>query len=400
MKQPKATMRAWPYRATMPQRYAIPVETYHRVGGAIDLDELVRGFVPDGMPQADMTRFYGFALVYEQLLKENIPGDLVELGTYQGRTATLLARMARRMGRTLHVLDTFEGFDPRDITGHDATVQAASFADTSLDAVRARVGEEAVRFVKGYFPETAAELPADGRYCLAHIDCDLYAPIMAALEYFYPRMSPGGFIIVHDYTSPSWAGAERAVDEFFATKPESVIPLPDGAGSAIIRRMRAPSAANNWLLRKRAALLTQGWALAGNAGLREILGEGWRPTEAWGGWGLAPRHDLHLAFPGALGTAVTLEADVQAFLAGEQTEQRVTLRLDGAEIDEWRFTKEANRAVRSVRLPLAERGRNELASVTLSLHPERLGVPAELDPALAEKRPLGVGLFRLRLRRG
>jgi hypothetical protein len=62
---------------------------------------------------------------------------------------------------------------------------------------------------------------------------------MSGLEYFYPRMVPGGFLIIHDYGSLTWEGAEKAVDTFFADKPESVIPIPDSSGSAVVRRMAA-----------------------------------------------------------------------------------------------------------------------------------------------------------------
>jgi hypothetical protein len=386
----------------MPQRYVVDVDTYKRIGGTVDLEAFVKGFVPDGAVQTDMTRFYAFSLIFEQLLKENVPGDLLELGTYQGRTAALLATMARRMRRTLYVLDTFEGFDERDLAGPDSSARVGTFSDTSLEAVRARVGEESVRYVKGYFPETANQLPPDGRYALVHIDCDLYAPILSALEYFYPRLTPGGFIIVHDYSSPSWAGAERAVDEFFAGKPESVLPLPDGAGSAIVRRMRAPTPGNNWLIRRRASLLTRGWALAGNSGLREILGEGWRSAEPWGVWGLGACHELFIAVPASMAPEAVLEADVNAFLGGSQTQQQVEIRLGDAPIGTWTFDTASNRGVRSVRLPLpaGEAPRGGLISLTLTLHPAELGIPAELNPALTERRPLGVGLHRLQLKPG
>ena len=396
---PTRNNRPWPYRTTMPQRYAVNVDAYKRIGGSVDLESFVAGFMPDGLLQSDMTRFYQFSLVFEQLIKERVDGDLMELGTYQGRTATMLAQMARRLERTLHVLDTFEGFDQRDITGPDASARTGTFNDTSLEAVRARVGEEAVRYVKGYFPETASQLPPDGRYCLVHIDCDLYTPITSALEYFYPRMAPGGFIIVHDYASPSWAGAERAVDEFFATKPESIIPMPDGAGSAMVRKQRTPMTANNWLIRKRASLLTAAWASAGDSGLRELLGDGWRSSEGWGVWGLGASHELFLAIPANAGDSIELEADAHAFLAGSQTRQTVKIRMGGQEIGEWSFDTTNNRAVRSVRVPIPTQGRRPGGYVSLSItfHPTEQGIPAELNPAAGEKRPLGLGLHRVRV---
>jgi O-methyltransferase len=111
-----------------------------------------------------------------------------------------------------------------------------AFSDTSLDAVRAKVGVEKTVFIKGRFPATAAAIPDDARFALVHIDCDLGEPMMAGLQYFYPRMQPGGFILMHDYGSLYWDGAEKAVDDFFVGKAEGVIPLPDRCGSAVMRK--------------------------------------------------------------------------------------------------------------------------------------------------------------------
>ncbi|MCB8829601.1 TylF/MycF family methyltransferase, partial [Escherichia coli] len=121
-------------------------------------------------------------------------------------------------------------FDDRDLELNEQHLSGA-FSETSLEFVKKRVGEENTSFVQGFFPDTAAHLPASGRYSLVHIDTDLYAPIKAGLEYFYPRLNDGGFLIMHDYMSLCWEGAIRAIDEFFADKPEHIIPIPDLAGT-------------------------------------------------------------------------------------------------------------------------------------------------------------------------
>ena len=143
-------------------------------------EEDVEGFVDGGRNDGDMARYYFFCLALDQIIKEELPGDLAELGVYKGETATLLATIARRLGKTAWLLDTFEGFDPKDLQGIDYG-QPARFKDTSLEAVRALVGEDNVRFIKGYFPESSAQLPSEMSYCLVHLDCDLYKPLRSAL---------------------------------------------------------------------------------------------------------------------------------------------------------------------------------------------------------------------------
>ena len=71
---------------------------------------------------------------------------------------------------------------------------------------------------------------ADRKFALVHIDVDLHAPTRDSLEFFYPRMSEGGVIIVDDYGSSLCPGATLAVDTLLADKPEKMISLVDGGG--------------------------------------------------------------------------------------------------------------------------------------------------------------------------
>ena len=73
------------------------------------------------------------------------------------------------------------------------------FRDTSAAQVRDFIASAAdVRIVPGRFPETATAVPADERFAFVQIDCDLYAPTLATLEFFYPRLAPRGLVVVHN----------------------------------------------------------------------------------------------------------------------------------------------------------------------------------------------------------
>ncbi|MEX3967943.1 TylF/MycF/NovP-related O-methyltransferase [Paraburkholderia sp. EG286B] len=213
-----------------PQKYIENIDKYRSRGGILDPQTDILKFSHN-----DQARFFAFCLIIDQLAKDNIGGDFAELGVFKGHSAHFLATIARRLGRTTYLLDTFEGFDAKDLSDDDSRLKGA-FADTSLDAVRAKVGTEQTIFVEGRFPDTAARLPDDGTYALVHIDCDLGEPMAEGLKYFYPRVRPGGFIIMHDYNSLYWDGAEMAIDQFFSDKPESIVPLPDLCGSVVVRK--------------------------------------------------------------------------------------------------------------------------------------------------------------------
>jgi O-methyltransferase len=214
-----------------PERYNKNLAAYRGSGG--NFDPIANSIT---YANGDMVRFYAFGMFFDLIQKDKLLCDIAELGVWKGDTGVLLAGFARKLGTTAFLLDTYEGFDQRDLRSDEEHLKSA-FRDTSLEAVRKRIGEDNVRYVAGYFPETASQLPADNKYCLVHIDCDLYGPVLSALEYFYPRLVSGGFLIMHDYMSLSWDGPVKAIDQFFADKPEFIVPIPDYAGTVVVRKI-------------------------------------------------------------------------------------------------------------------------------------------------------------------
>ena len=188
--------------------------------------------------RADLARLVMFVENARLIEHEGIPGSLAELGVYRGTTAKLMHELLP--GRTLWLFDTFEGFDARDLA-HERQAKRGGFRfdDTSVEAVLRYVGaSDRVRACKGRFPETAALVPDGETFALVHLDADLKKPTEDALAFFYPRLAPGGFLVLHDYGSGAWPGIAEAVDAFFADKPEGIVRIPDKSGTAIVRRSK------------------------------------------------------------------------------------------------------------------------------------------------------------------
>jgi len=187
----------------------------------------------------DTTRLWSFILNIKQLLSEGIPGDFAELGVWRGNTAAVLAYYAGMGSRAVFLFDTFEGFHKRDLTSVDAD-KARAFTDTSLDLARQIIGKSFThcRFVKGYFPDSITQQAKDRTYAVVSLDCDLYEPMRAGLEFFYPRMSDGGIFFLHDYSSLQWDGAAKAISEFCRERNEYLILCPDKSGSAFFRKSK------------------------------------------------------------------------------------------------------------------------------------------------------------------
>jgi hypothetical protein len=379
----------WPAGHTIPQRYLS--ERYQQQGGLVQVADDAAAFAGN-KPLEDVARFMFLSLAFDQIHNEGLEGDFAELGVYQGSTAAVLARHARRLNRRLSLMDTYEGFDQKDLrNGMDAGRRAA-FNDTSLEAVRQRVGEQNTFYIKGYFPDTAAQLPDDTRYCLVHLDADLFGPIMSGLQYFYSRVVPGGFLIIHDYGSLCWPGAETAVDTFFSDKPESVIPIPDSAGSAVIRRARSAGSDLTWIAKQR-SLAYDVWHPAGNNQLIRILTDGWSMPEPWGVWGVGPSHLLTLNVSSAAQLIVDL--DVHAFVWDASTGREVDFLVDGRHVTKRTFSSAKDHVTISLSVaPTTDSN----AVVTIELRPRLAATPARTVPGSTDTRPLGVALHRLRVR--
>lgn len=177
----------------------------------------------------DLIRLLFLIATLEELKSSNIPGSLAEVGVYRGNSAKVLHSICPE--RNLYLFDTFTGFDERD--GENV----GGFSDTSIEQVQEFVGtNDNIHYFQGYFPETTSQLPPDTRFALVHLDADLYQPMKAGLEYFYDKLEPGGFLILHDYDNPRWPGVLRAAQEFFADKPEKPIRIPDKSGTGLIRK--------------------------------------------------------------------------------------------------------------------------------------------------------------------
>ena len=71
------------------------------------------------------------------------------------------------------------------------------------------------------------------RFSFVHLDVDLYQPTMDSLEFFYGRMNPCSIILCDDYGFVTCPGAKKAMDSFFADKPEEIVSLPTGQGFVV-----------------------------------------------------------------------------------------------------------------------------------------------------------------------
>lgn len=156
--------------------------------------------------------------------QKQVPGDFAEVGVSFGGSSRMICE--GKGDTRFHLFDTFSGL-PEGGGEHDRGVFKKHDYACSRDRVEAYLdGFSNLSFHEGIFPDSTKGIAEveDAKFSFAHFDVDLYEGTKACIEFFYPRMSPAGVVITHDYSLLT--GVKKAFDEFLADKPENVIELP------------------------------------------------------------------------------------------------------------------------------------------------------------------------------
>lgn len=161
-------------------------------------------------------------------LVTHVPGDTAECGVFKGATSYLICLANQGLGKRHHIFDSFEGLSnpgPRDGDYWRPGVLACG-----LEEVKDNLAEfPDVDYHKGWIPDRFADV-ADKTFSFVHVDVDLEQPTIDSVAFFYPRLAPGGILVCDDYGFTTCPGATKAIDEFFADKPEKMLALSGGGG--------------------------------------------------------------------------------------------------------------------------------------------------------------------------
>lgn len=181
---------------------------------AADVANVIRAAAPYSVNPPEKLK-----LIAEELLKTTrLPGDVADLGTMRGGTAFVLRKLAP--DKRLHLFDTWAGTPIDDPLCHHKKGEWAA----SLEECQRLVGNGEMNcYHAGVFPETASQ-GAD-QYCFVYVDMDTQQATADALAFFWPRLVPGGRLLVDDYGWEPCAGVRVAVDEAFGERKQVISAL-------------------------------------------------------------------------------------------------------------------------------------------------------------------------------
>ncbi len=204
-----------------------------------------------GYTQTTPERIVALRDAVSYVARAGIPGDIVECGVWRGGSMMVVAHELLRQqdtSRRLWLYDTYTGMTPP--TADDVTITGTSGAawfdselakpekdatgvtGVALETVQANVAStgyptDRQTYVVGPVEETLLTQELPEQIALLRLDTDFHESTRAEMEVLYPRLVPGGILILDDYGY--WQGARKAVDDYFADKAVLLVRLDNSA---------------------------------------------------------------------------------------------------------------------------------------------------------------------------
>ncbi|TMI72178.1 MAG: macrocin O-methyltransferase [Bacteroidetes bacterium] len=159
----------------------------------------------------------------EQIVKDNIEGDLIETGVWRGGASIFMKANLLVQGsqKRIFVCDSFEGLprpthkeDKGDIHYTHHQYLAVAQEQVAKNFQKYGLLDDNIIFKKGWFKDTMPSLRAE-KFSLIRLDGDMYESTMDVLQNIYDNLSVGGYVIVDDWALP---GCQKAVTDFRAER--------------------------------------------------------------------------------------------------------------------------------------------------------------------------------------
>lgn len=197
--------------------------------------EFLQGFIQHyirgrALTMVPMTRLDNLQRCAAEVIDRQVPGDFIETGVWRGGVTLFMRAILEAYGeenRRVWVADSFEGLPepdaekyPIEAETHSGKVMtkvydhfAVSLEQVQDNFARFDFLDNRVCFLKGWFKDTLPSAKFT-ELAIMRLDGDYYESTRDALVHLYPKLSPGGFVIIDDYGEDTWTYCRRAVDDF------------------------------------------------------------------------------------------------------------------------------------------------------------------------------------------
>jgi len=168
---------------------------------------------------------------------KGIAGDFVECGVNRGGLSRAIIDYInfKDLNKHFYLLDTYNGLVDKYITKeeHASGLWRGGYTECYDSVVKTFSEFKNVIIIRGAVPDTLTQVPSK-QVAYLSIDMNCVIPELAAIEFFWDRMTSGGVILLDDY---GWGGHQlqkRAFDAFARKKDIKILTLPTGQGLIVV----------------------------------------------------------------------------------------------------------------------------------------------------------------------
>lgn len=193
----------------------------------------------EGAPIPYEIHWRAHTCVWAALQGLNIEGDFVECGVYTGFYSRIVCSyldFAAHKDRHFYLLDTYTGIPDVSFSEEESRHRTrwkrhySRIAADYYEHTKSQFSDVPnVTLVKGIVPDTLHQVPSE-KVAYLSIDMNTVAPEMAAGEFFWPKLSPGAFIVLDDYGFRTHRPQKIAWDAFAKERGVQIFHLPTGQG--------------------------------------------------------------------------------------------------------------------------------------------------------------------------
>ncbi|CAM8660247.1 Macrocin-O-methyltransferase [Oxalobacteraceae bacterium] len=167
-----------------------------------------------------------------------IEGDFVECGVHTGILAgSIMTWLDFDLieDKKYYLLDTFEGIPVEQISNKEADLiehmnRKYPIGDATYLMAKAKFKKwDNAKIIRGKVPDTLNQVESK-KIAFLSIDMNVASAEIAAAEYFWPKLQPGGMILLDDYGWDAHIYQKLAFDEFAKHKSVNILSLPTGQG--------------------------------------------------------------------------------------------------------------------------------------------------------------------------
>jgi Macrocin-O-methyltransferase (TylF) len=225
-----------------------PISVYERSGQspAFDMNARVTGrdWPSKAHTMIGLTRLTNIQTLAESVFKHRVQGDFVETGVWRGGATIFMRALLKAYGildRKVWVVDSFCGLPGRMLTSSksytspelrelrksmykndaesveralDDLAEGTSHEEVMMNFARYDLLDQQVRFLPGWFQDTLPQAPISN-LALIRLDGDLYDSTYQALQWLYPKVSIGGYVVVDDYNT--FSECRQAVGDYLGS---------------------------------------------------------------------------------------------------------------------------------------------------------------------------------------